>query len=46
MDTRHAKEMMKSNDNPKSFFLGYTSSGRVIFSVVESDKFAGVEVTE
>ena len=46
MDTRHAKDIMQSNDNPEAFFLDYTPSGRVIFSVVENKKYADVEVAE
>lgn len=37
LDINHVKDMMKSSDNPDTFFLGYTSSGKVIFSVVENE---------
>ncbi len=37
MNVRHAEEMINSNDNPKTFFLGYTISGKVIFSVIENE---------
>lgn len=36
MDIKHVKDMIKSSDNPGVFFLGYTSSGKVIFSMVEN----------
>lgn len=42
IDIRHAKEMMKSNDHPKTFFLGYTPCGKVIFSVIENKKTLGL----
>ena len=38
MNIRHVAETMKSNDNPKEFFLGYTSSGKVVFSVMGYEK--------
>ena len=41
IDIRHAEEMMKSNDHPKTFFLGYTPGGKVIFSVIENKKTLG-----
>jgi hypothetical protein len=34
MNIRHVAETMMSMDNPKEFFLGYTSSGKVVFSVM------------
>ncbi|MBT8124428.1 MAG: hypothetical protein KJO81_06345 [Gammaproteobacteria bacterium] len=42
MDTRHVKETIMSKDNPETFFLGYTSSGRVIFSVLDDENSVGV----
>ena len=41
LDIRHAEEMMKSNDHPKTFFFGYTSNGKVVFSITENGKFHG-----
>jgi len=41
LDIRHAEKIMKSSDQPKTFFLGYTSSGKVIFSVIENAKTFG-----
>ncbi|MGI9227603.1 MAG: hypothetical protein ACR2PU_02310 [Gammaproteobacteria bacterium] len=41
MDIRHVEKTLKSSDQPKAFFLGYTSSGRVIFSVTENENILG-----
>jgi hypothetical protein len=38
LNIRHAEEMMKSHDNPKTFFFGYTSSGKVVFSIIDNEK--------
>ncbi len=41
MEIRHAEEMMKSNDHPETFFFGYTSSGKVVFSIIDNEKALG-----
>jgi len=42
MNTRHVNEEIMCKDNPETFFLGYTSTGRVIFSVHDDEKSVGV----
>ena len=37
MDINHVKDMIKNSDNSDTFFLGYTSSGKVIFSVIDNE---------
>lgn len=42
MDIRHVQDILMSNDAPEVFFLGYSTSGRVIFSVLDNEKSLGV----
>ncbi len=42
MDTRHVQDIMMSNDTPGAFFLGYSASGRVIFSMPDNEESVGV----
>lgn len=45
MDVRHVLDILMSNDTPKVFFLGYSSTGRVMFSVLDNEKSLGVGTT-
>lgn len=45
MDVRHVLDILMSSDTPEVFFLGYASTGRVIFSVLGNEKSLGVGTT-
>ena len=37
MDNRHVKDILMSSNNPDEYYLGYSASGAVTFSIVEKD---------
>jgi len=37
MDNRHVKNILMSSNSPDEYYLGYSSSGAVTFSIVEKE---------